>query len=326
MVKPRVGARVRVGSRASGVVARLHVRVGDSVEKGQLLAELDNRELAARRDQATAALASARAQRTYTASDLARKRALSVAQAIATAELELAEQAHAVAQQQVAEAAANLVYARTQLTFTRINAPISGVVGSIATQEGETVSASLAAPTFLTLVDLGRLEVWAYVDEIDIGRIRVGQEARFAVDTYRDAAFEGTVRAVYPEPAIRDNVVNYITVVEFEPPAEHTLRPEMTTTVSIAIESHRNVLAVPRGVPRKREAQARFAHRRSRCNDDEIGALHPAQQPVDVDKAGRNAQGLALVGVQVFDAVIVAADDLLDRGQVARDAALGDVE
>jgi RND family efflux transporter MFP subunit len=255
VIKPMVGAEVKVGSRASGVVARLHVRIGDPVRKGQRLAELDDRELRARRDQASAALEAARAQLAYARSDLRRRRELSASRLIADLDLDLAERAHAVAQQQRAEAEANLAYALTQLDYAQIDAPISGVVSSVSTQEGETVTASLAAPTFVTLVDLDRLEVWAYVDETDIGRIQVGQRVGFTVDTYPDQEFEGRVKAVYPRPEIRDNVVNYVAVVTFSTPPGRTLRPEMTTTVRITIEGHDDVLAVPRAAVRREEGR-----------------------------------------------------------------------
>ena len=85
----------------------------------------------------------------------------------------------------------------------------------------------------MTLVDLTRLEVRAYVDETDIGRVRIGQQARFTVDTYPGQEFDGRVTAVYPQAEIRDNVVDYVTVIRFDPPRDRTLRPEMTTTVRI---------------------------------------------------------------------------------------------
>jgi HlyD family secretion protein len=251
VVKPRIGAEVKVGSRVSGVVARLHVRIGDTVGRGQLLAELETRELQARRDQAQAALASAEATLRYAESDLARKRSLAAQQLLPASDLDVAERSRAVAEQQQGEATANLDYARTQLGYSRIAAPIAGIVASVATQEGETVAASFAAPTFVTLVDLARLEVWAYVDETDIGRIRTGQPARFTVDTYPDHEFEGRVTAVYPQAEVRDNVVNYVTVVTFDPPRDRTLRPEMTTTVRIAIETRENILVVPRRAVRR---------------------------------------------------------------------------
>ncbi len=151
----------------------------------------------------------------------------------------------AVVAQQVAAARASLDYAAAQVAYARITAPIAGVVASVATEEGETVAASFAAPTFLTLLDPSRLEVWAYVDETDIGRIRPGQTARFTVDTYGDEEFEGRVSAVHPTAEIRDNVVDYVTVVQFQRPKNRTLRPEMTTTVRIALATRENVLAVP---------------------------------------------------------------------------------
>jgi RND family efflux transporter MFP subunit len=175
---------------------------------------------------------------------------------VSAADLDLAERGRAVAEQEYGQAAANLDFARTQAGYSRITAPIAGTVASVATQEGETVAASLAAPTFVTLVDLDRLEVWAYVDETDIGRIARGQTARFTVDTYPDHEFEGRVTAVYPQAAIRDNVVNYVTVVTFDPPRDRTLRPEMTTTVRIAIDTRDNVLAVPRRAVRREQGRS----------------------------------------------------------------------
>ena len=245
VVKPMVGAEVRVGSSVSGVVSRLFVRIGDRVEKGQLLAELDARELVARRDAAEAAVRLASANLSYTHADLHRKQELGTVKVIAPSELELAQQAYGVAEQQYKQAQANLTDAVTQLSYGKIFAPIAGTVESVSTQEGETVAASFAAPTFVTLLDLSRLEVWAYVDETDIGKIHVGQNASFTVDTYGDYEFAGKVTAIYPQAQIRDNVVDYVTVIRFQPPRDRILRPEMTTTVRVALEQRQNVLALP---------------------------------------------------------------------------------
>jgi len=236
VIKPMTGAEVRVGSRVSGVVQRLYVRIGDRVAKGQLLAELDDRDLAARRREAAAALELAQANLDYANADLARKRELHATALLAPSELDVSRRAFAVAEQQVAGARASLQFATTQLGYSRIVAPIAGVVSSVSTQEGETVAASFAAPTFLTLLDLERLEVWAYVDETDVGRIRTGQRARFTVDTYGSTEFEGVVTTIYPKAEIRDNVVNYVAVIRFTPPAGAVLRPDMTTTVRILEE------------------------------------------------------------------------------------------
>ncbi len=251
VVKPMIGAEVRVGSRISGVVTRLFVRIGTRVEKGRLLAELDGRELTARRTEAAAVLESRSAELHFALADLGRRRELYAAQLLSASDLELAARGSAVAEQRLKEAQASLDYAATQLAYTRIHAPIAGVVASISTQEGETVAASFAAPTFVTLLDLSRLEVWAYVDETDIGRIEVGQDARFTVDTYPEQELAGRVTAVHPQAEIRDNVVNYVTVVRFEPSPGRTLRPEMTATVRIALETRPDVLALPRRAVRR---------------------------------------------------------------------------
>ena len=245
VIKPMVGAEVRVGSSVSGVVSHLFVRIGARVEKGEMLAELDTRELTARRDASEAAVRLAEANLNYTRTDLRRKQELSTVQVIAPSELELAQQSYAVAEQQYKQAQANLADAVTQLSYGKIFAPIAGTVESVSTQEGETVAASFASPTFVTLLDLSRLEVWAYVDETDIGKIRVGQSASFTVDTYGDYEFAGKVTAIYPQAQIRDNVVDYVTVIRFQSPRDRILRPEMTTTVRIALEQRQSVLALP---------------------------------------------------------------------------------
>ncbi len=245
VIKPMIGAEVNVGSSVSGVVTRLLVQIGDHVEKGQLLAELDSRALAARRDADAAALQVAQANLDYAEVDLGRKRKLNAAQIISRSELDLAERAYDVAQQQRDQARATLKDSSTQLGYTQIFAPINGVVSTVSTQEGETVAASFAAPTFVTLLDLSKLEVWAYVDETDIGRIHSGQQARFTVDTYGDHEFSGTVASIHPKAEIRDNVVDYVAVIRFNTPRGFVLRPEMTTTVTVDLDRHAGVLALP---------------------------------------------------------------------------------
>jgi RND family efflux transporter MFP subunit len=256
VIKPMTGAEVNVGSSVSGVVMRLFVQIGDHVTKGQPLAELDSRTFTARRDADAAALRVAQANMEYAQVDLQRKRQLHAAQIIARSELDLAGKGFSVAEQQRDQAEAALAYSTTQLGYTQIIAPISGVVSAVSTQEGETVAASFAAPTFVTLLDLSRLEVWAYVDETDIGRIRIGQKARFTVDTYGDRDFHGAVTAIHPKAEIRDNVVDYVVVVRFTPPHDFVLRPEMTATVKVDLERLVNVLTLPIRAVRREGSRA----------------------------------------------------------------------
>ena len=245
IIKPSVGLEVKVGSRVSGIVSRLHVKTGDKVTKGQLLAELDPTELQAQLNQAEATLSNARAQQEYARLDVERKRTLFQDNLVSQNELDRAERTYEVAESSVEQAVANLDYARIQVRHTRISSPISGVVASVTTQEGETVAASFSAPTFVTIIDLDRLEVWAYVDEIDIGRVKEGQKAIFGVETYSGTNFEGTVTTIYPKAEILDGGVKYVTILQIELIAGKHLRPEMSTRVMLLLEKIPNALVVP---------------------------------------------------------------------------------
>jgi len=172
-------------------------------------------------------------------------------------ELELAETRHVEegrqARAEVARAAATLDNGLVQLSYATITAPIDGVIASVSTEEGETVAAGMQAPTFVTIIDLARLQVDAYVDEVDIGKVRVGQRAEFTVDAFPATVFEGYVSAIYPKAVIQDNVVNYDVVVDIETPYHGRLRPEMTANVTVFLEEREGVLAIPaRAVQRER--------------------------------------------------------------------------
>ncbi len=245
IIKPKVGAEVKVGSRVSGIVEKLHANIGDVVEKGELIAQLDPTELKAKYNQAGAALENARANYHYAEMDLKRQKSLLEQNFISQNQYDLAEKSFEINRAQYQQAEANLAYARVQLDYTRITAPITGVVASVSTQEGETVAASFSAPTFVNIIDLSRLEVWAYVDETDIGRVTVGQEATFTVDTYMDTDFEGTMTAIYPKAVIQDNVVNYVATIDIDDFRDKQLRPEMTTTVTIYLDTREDVLTIP---------------------------------------------------------------------------------
>lgn len=174
---------------------------------------------------------------------------------LAEAQLEAARRALALARtgndERRIQARADADCARAQFqsalvdrSFTVIRTPISGVVASVSTQEGETVAAGLNAPTFLTVVDLERLQAHAFVDEVDIGKIEPGQSATFSVDAFPGRDFTGHVPAICPTATIQDNVVKYVVPVDVDDESVGVLRPEMTTNVRIPLAS-RDVLAVP---------------------------------------------------------------------------------
>lgn len=135
--------------------------------------------------------------------------------------------------------------AKVRLGYAFVYAPISGVVSEVTTQQGETVVAGLNAPTFITVIDLSKLQVECYVDETDIGKIKEGQEATFTVDSYPEKIFKARVRTIYPGAIIKNNVVFYDVVLDILDPYENILRPEMTAHVTIIAGKKENVLVVP---------------------------------------------------------------------------------
>ena len=258
-VKPQVGAEVRVGARISGKVEHLYANIGDHVRKRQVIAELEKADLEAAVAEARAEVkvnharvADAESKEKLADLEYQRQKNLIkkglVSQQVVDNALEVKDSAHAglnLARKQVDASLAALDGARVKLSYATITAPISGVIASVTTEQGETVSAGLNAPTFVTIIDLERLQVDAYVDEVDIGKVQTGQECIFTVDAFPDREFHGKVAAIYPNAVIQENVVNYDVVVAITDPYKGLLRPEMTTSVTIFLAKREQVLAVP---------------------------------------------------------------------------------
>ena len=246
VIRPVVGAEIVVGSRVSGIVRGIPVKVGDTVDRGDLLATIDPTEFQAQVAQTRADLALAEAQLALALSSHDRSATLAADGVVAETELDTAARDLEVARAQVALQQARVNSATIQLGYTEIRAPIRGVIADVTTREGETVAASFAAPTFVTIVDLDRLEVQAYVDETDIGRILVEHEATFSVDTYPDAEFTAKVTAINPKAELQNGVVDYIVLLQFDRQDAYVLRPEMTAHVRLQVERRADVLTLPR--------------------------------------------------------------------------------
>ncbi len=266
-VNPQVGAEVRVGARISGKVEHLYANIGDYVKKGQIVAELEKADLEATvaRAQAEVEVAEAKVVDAESRVKLANleyqrqqnliKEDFTSQQAVDNVlnEKESAKAGLQLANRQVDAARAALKETQVKLSYATITAPISGVIASVATQEGETVAAGLSAPTFVTIIDLKRLQLDVYVDEVDIGKIKKSQQCIFTVYTFPAREFNGKVVAIYPKAVIQENVVNYDVVVEISGIYDGLLRPEMTASVTISLAKREQVLAVPaKAVKRER--------------------------------------------------------------------------
>ncbi len=191
--------------------------------------------------------------------------------AAAAAEVTAAQSLVALGQAAVKQRAAALDVASVELRRTEIRAPIDGVVIRRDVEAGQTVAASLQAPTLFTLAeDLSRMRVETHVDEADIGRLRAGQAAHFTVDAFPGRRFEGTVSAIHKAPNLLQNVVTYTVLVDADNP-DLVLLPGMTAVVRILVAEAHQAVRIP-------NAALRFAPREEPAEDaasarDESGAL-----------------------------------------------------
>ena len=259
---------VQVGSQVSGTILELKADFNSVVKKGQLIARLDPSTFEARVAQARANLTAARAnvERARatvedTQAKYERAKALAAQDLLPAADLETARTNYEAAragvegaQASVAQAAAALKQAEVDLQHTVILAPIDGVVIARNVDVGQTVAASLQAPTLFVIAnDLTQMQVNASIDESDVGRVRQGQDAQFRVDAYPERTFKGKVAQVRLQPTSTQNVVTYSTIVNV-PNAEMLLMPGMTASVSIIVERSEGVLRVPAAALRFRPA------------------------------------------------------------------------
>ena len=224
---------VQVGTQVSGTIKALHADFNARVRRGQVVAELEPSLFQTQVEQARASLVrlEADARRAAVQSDdaqlkLARARELSRRQLIPDSDLETAEStaraaAAAVesARAQVAQARASLNQSDVNLGHTVIRAPIDGVVISRNVDVGQTVAASMQAPTLFVIArDLAKMQVNAHVAESDIGRIAPGQAVTFRVDAYPGTEFRGTVSLVRLAAVVEQNVVSYVTTIDVPNP------------------------------------------------------------------------------------------------------------
>ena len=251
---------VDVGAQVSGLLEKLHVDVGDLVETGQLLAEIDARVQQNRVESSRANLESLHAQLE------ARRAALGLAganaerqqrlmEANATSQLAYdtamnnlvsAESALVQMEKQIEQSVASLATEETQLDFTRIYAPISGTVVSIEMNEGRTLNANQQAPTILRIADLTTMTVETQISEADIGRVQRGMGVYFTTLGSGNRRWEGELRQIRPTPQVENNVVLYTGLFDVDNP-DGVLLPEMTAQVYFVTSAARNVLTVPVG-------------------------------------------------------------------------------
>ncbi len=257
---------VQVGTQVSGRIQSLFVDFNSPVKKGQMLAKIDpellNAALAQARSNEQAAqgnLAKAKAQAADGERKLSRAKLLSEQKLIAPAEFEAALAESEVAKASIMAAEGSLAQARAQrqqaevnLGYTTIISPIDGVVISRNIDVGQTVAASLSAPTLFTIAEtLSRMQVDTNVAEADVGKLKENLDAVFSVDAFAGRPFRGRIRQIRFAPQVVQNIVTYDAVIDVDNP-DLLLRPGMTANVSFVFAKSDNVIRVPNAALRFR--------------------------------------------------------------------------
>ncbi|MEO8196401.1 MAG: efflux RND transporter periplasmic adaptor subunit [Thermoanaerobaculia bacterium] len=250
---------VQVGSQVSGIIAALYADFNTPVTKGQLIAELDPTPFEATVAQRQADVVQSEVRLANARIQLQRQEQLLARQLVAQADYDQAKADFDALTAQITQVKAALFQAQTNLGYTKIRSPIDGVVVDRQYDVGQTVAASFQAPTLFTIAqDLTKMQVQADVDQSDIGKIRVGQTARFTVDAYPDEEFVGAITQVRLNATVNQNVVTYPVIVGVEN-LEQKLRPKMTADLSVEVDRVREVVRVPNAALRFRPADEEIA-------------------------------------------------------------------
>jgi HlyD family secretion protein len=273
---------VLVGSQVSGTIATLGADFNSRVHKGDVIAviepslfrgallqaeaDLDNSKAnvsvaRANLDKANATLVQSQADfdraTTLVGEGMVSKQALDTAKAAfdaAHASVGAAVAQITQAQAQVSQKAAAVAIAKINLEYTVIRSPIDGTVVARNVDVGQTVAASLQAPTLFTIAqDLKKMQVYAKTDESDVGNIKLGRVARFKVDAFPKKVFNGIVSQVRMNPTTVQNVVTYDAIIAFDNP-DLTLFPGMTAYVTVPVADATDVLKVPNAALRWKPA------------------------------------------------------------------------
>ena len=251
--------QVQVGTQVSGVIEKLFVDFNSRVKAGEVVAQIDPAQLKARTDQDRATLARSQADvarvkagLVQAEKELARSRELAKRELISPSELDAAIATHdsfdaqvKVAEAVVTQSKAALEVSEVNLRYTTIVSPIDGIVISRNVDVGQTVAASLSAPTLFVIAEnLKKVQIQASVAEADVGRVEVGDAVTFTVDAYRERVFKGAVSQIRLAPVTVQNVVTYTVMIDADNPGEK-LWPGMTASVTIEIDRRADVLKVP---------------------------------------------------------------------------------
>lgn len=305
---------IEVKSKASGQIERMPVETGTRVKPGDLLVQVDTRDVRNQYNQALADLRAAQARVAVAAAQRKRSEDLFKQQIITAQELETAQLDYANAQAQATRADASLDLAQQRLDDATVRAPLAGTIIEKAVSTGQVITSATGAfgggTLLLKMADLSQVRVRALVNETDIGNIQPGQQATVTVDAYPDRPFRGTVEKIEPQAVVQQNVTMFPVLVAVSN-REGLLMPGMNGEVSVLVERRENVLSVPNDAVRPpRDITAAAAA--LGLNPDSVRRQVQAQF---TDGMGRDANGGDRVTTISRGDVVVSGNDPQQQGQ-----------
>lgn len=239
---------VEVKSKASGQIVRMPVDVGTMVKPGDLLVQIDTRDVQNQYNQALADLRSAQIQSQVSLTQRNRSRSLYAEKIITAQENEAAIISYANAEASVVRARTNLDLAKQRLEDATVRAPVAGTVIEKPVSLGQVITSATSGAsggtTILKMADLTQVRMRAFVNETDIGNVRPGQVATVTVDAYPDRRFTGTVEKVEPQAVVQQSVTMFPVLVSLSNP-DGSLKPGMNGEVLMIVEQRIGVLAIP---------------------------------------------------------------------------------
>lgn len=238
---------IEVKSKASGQITRMPVETGSQVKVGDLLVQIDTRDVKNQYDQAAADLRSAEAGIAVAEAQKLRSDELFKSRVITTQEYEAAQLALTQAQGAMVRATTNVDLAKQRLEDATVVAPVNGTIIDKPVSLGQVIASATGSvsggTTLLKMADLTKVRVRALVNETDIGKVRPGQSTRVTVDAYPDRPFQGVVEKIEPQAVVQQSVTMFPVIVSLDN-RDGLLKPGMNGEVSMLIERRTNVLAV----------------------------------------------------------------------------------
>lgn len=296
---------VQVRSKASGQITKMPVELGSRVKPGDLLVQVDPRQVTNNFNQAKAALLAAQANEAVTKTQLDRTQGLVTAGVLTAPDLETAQLNYANAQSQLAAAHTNLDNAQIALEDAHIVAPTAGVIIEKDVSLGQVISSATSnaggGTLLLQMADLGQVMDSTLVGESDIGNVRPGQKATVRVDAYPNHTFTGTVEKIAPQATVQQSVTMFPVLIRLDN-KDGTLMPGMNSDVSVLVQQRTNVLTVPNDAVRTPREGAAVAQALGLDPDkvtsevkDQLASLHPGGGPPGSNAAGDTAAGARML-------------------------------